>query len=103
MLFHTWTFLVFFLVFYPGYLLLKGTRFRLPWLLTASYVFYGWWNPVYLLLILWATTVDFLAVLAMAKTRQREAVAGIEHRQQPGIAGLLQVRDVCRRQRECPG
>ena len=45
MLFHTWTFLVFFLVVYTGYLLLKGTRFRLPWLLTASYVFYGWWNP----------------------------------------------------------
>ena len=53
---------------YPGYLLLKGTRWRLPWLLAASYVFYGWWNPVYLLLILWATTVDYLAVLAMAKT-----------------------------------
>ncbi len=68
MLFHTWTFLVFFAFFFPGYLLLKGTRLKLPWLLTASYVFYGWWNPVYLLLIVWATAVDYLAVLAMAKT-----------------------------------
>ncbi len=68
MLFHTWIFLIFFAIVYPGYLLLKGTRWRLPWLLTASYVFYGWWNPVYLLLIVWATTVDYLAVLAMAKT-----------------------------------
>ncbi len=71
MLFHTWTFLVFFLVVYAGYLPLKGTRFRLPWLLTASYVFYGWWNPIYLLLIIWATAVDFFAVQAMAVTRHR--------------------------------
>jgi alginate O-acetyltransferase complex protein AlgI len=71
MLFHTWIFLAFFLIFYPVYLLVKGTRFKLPWLLAASYVFYGWWNPVYLLLIFWATTVDYLAVWAMAKTRWR--------------------------------
>ncbi|NLS98248.1 MAG: MBOAT family protein [Planctomycetaceae bacterium] len=68
MLFHTWVFLAFFLAFYPIYLLIKGTRLKLPWLLAASYLFYGWWNPVYLLLILWATTVDYLAVLAMART-----------------------------------
>ncbi len=68
MLFHTWIFLAFFLIFYPVYLLVKGTRLKLPWLLAASYVFYGWWNPVYLLLLLWATTVDYLAVWAMAKT-----------------------------------
>ena len=72
MLFHTWVFLAFFLAFYPIYLLIRRTRLRLPWLLTASYVFYGWWNPVYLLLILWATTVDYLAVLAMAKTRWKK-------------------------------
>jgi alginate O-acetyltransferase complex protein AlgI len=69
MLFHTWIFLVFFIVVYSGYLLVKDTRLKIPWLLTASYVFYGSWNPIYLLLIVWSTTVDFLAVLAMAKTR----------------------------------
>ena len=57
MLFHTWTFLAFFLIVYPFYVAVKGTHLRLPWLLIASYVFYGWWNPVYLLLIVWATTV----------------------------------------------
>jgi len=71
MLFHTWTFALFFLIFYPVYLLLKGTRWKLPWLLTASYVFYGWWNPLYLVLILWSTTVDYLAVQAMCNTRWR--------------------------------
>ncbi len=73
MLFHTWVFLAFFLAFYPIFLLVRSTRLRLPWLLTASYVFYGWWNPVYLLLILWATTVDYLAVRAMAATRWKKS------------------------------
>ncbi|NOX53614.1 MAG: MBOAT family protein [Planctomycetes bacterium] len=71
MLFHTWTFVVFFAIFYPIYLLVRNTRARVPWLLLASYVFYGWWNPLYLLLILWSTTVDYLAVIGMAKTRWR--------------------------------
>ena len=72
MLFHTWTFLAFFLVVYPGFLLLKRTPLKAPWLLAASYVFYGWWNPVYLLLIVWSTTIDYLAVVAMAKTRWKK-------------------------------
>jgi len=71
MLFHTWTFVLFFLVVYAVYLAVKRTRFRLPWLLLASYVFYGCWEPAYLLLILWSTTVDYLAVLAMARSRRR--------------------------------
>lgn len=72
MLFHTWIFLAFFLAFYPVYLLVKGTRLKLPWLLTASYVFYGWWNPVYLILIFWATTVDYFAVQAMTRSRGKK-------------------------------
>ena len=71
MLFHTWTFVLFFLAVYPGYLALKGTRFRLHWLLLASYVFYGWWNPLYLLLILCSTTVDYLVVLRMARSDRK--------------------------------
>ena len=68
MLFHTWIFLAFFLLFYIVYLLVKGTRLKLAWLLAASYVYYGSWHPVYLVLIFWATVVDYLAVWAMAKT-----------------------------------
>ncbi len=71
MLFHTWIFLVFFLVVYSGFLLVRKTRFKALWLLLASYVFYGWWNPLYLLLILWSTTVDYLAVLGMSKSERR--------------------------------
>ena len=72
MLFHTWTFLAFFLVVYPVFLLLKRTRFKAPWLLAASYFFYMCWNPVYLLLIVWSTTIDYLSVVAMAKTRWKK-------------------------------
>ncbi len=66
MLFHTWTFVLFFCIVYPVYLATRDTGFKLPWLLAASYVFYGWWNPLYLLLIVGSTTVDYLAVRAMA-------------------------------------
>ncbi len=71
MLFHTWTFALFFLIVYAVYLTVRRTRLRLPWLLCASYVFYGWWNPLYLVLILWSTTIDYLAVLAMSRSRRR--------------------------------
>ena len=73
LLFHTWIFAVFFAAVYPVYLLVKGTRFRNPWLLTASYVFYAWWNPLYLLLIVYSTLLDYLVVLWMAKSRRRRA------------------------------
>jgi len=67
MLFHTWIFVLFLLIVYPVYLAVKGTRLREPWLLLASYVFYASWNPLYLLLIVYSTTVDYVAVLGMAR------------------------------------
>ena len=73
MLFHTWTFVLFFLLAYGVYLAVKNTPMREPWLLAASYVFYGWWSPLYLLLILYSTTVDYLAVVGMARTGRRKA------------------------------
>ncbi|MDQ1258176.1 MAG: hypothetical protein QG656_2785, partial [Candidatus Hydrogenedentes bacterium] len=74
MLFHSWIFLIFFAIMYPVYLLTKDTRFRGVWLLTASYVFYGWWNPLYLLLIAYLTVVDYCVVLAMARWDRRKGL-----------------------------
>jgi alginate O-acetyltransferase complex protein AlgI len=71
MLFHSWVFLLFFLVFYPVFHLTKHSRLKDPWLLFCSYVFYGWWNPLYLVLIAWSTTVDFSMVTLMARSRTR--------------------------------
>ncbi len=72
MLFHTWIFLVFFVVVYPVYLLVRKTGFKDIWLLTASYVFYGWWNPLYLLLIVYSTALDYVAVMMMDRSRSRK-------------------------------
>ncbi|MCH8830664.1 MAG: MBOAT family protein [Planctomycetes bacterium] len=72
MLFHTWPFLIFFLVCYSGFLALRKSRFRIHWLLAASYLFYGWWNPLYLPLILFSTLIDYVAVIQMDRTRRRK-------------------------------
>jgi len=59
MLFQTPPFLIFFAVVYSGYLLVKSTRLRLPWLLASSYVFYAWLSPLYLIPLAYATVVDY--------------------------------------------
>jgi hypothetical protein len=69
MLFHTWPFLIFMLVVVPGFYALRTTRFWLPWLLLASYVFYGWWNPWYLILVAYSTVLDYLLVALMDHSR----------------------------------
>ena len=89
MLFHTWTFVVFFLIFYPVYLSLKRTRFKLPWLLLASYVFYAWWNPLYLLLIAWATSADYLAVIGMSKTGWKKSWLALSIVNNLGLLGFF--------------
>jgi len=65
MLFHTLPFLVFLLVVLPVFFALRKTPFWTPWLLAASYFFYGWWNPYYLLLVAYSTTLDYLLVTLM--------------------------------------
>ena len=65
MLFHTWTFLIFFPIVFLGYFAFKKTPLRVPWLLAASYVFYGSWNPFYLLLIVYSTALDYWVVAWM--------------------------------------
>ena len=71
MLFHTWTFLCFFLIVLGGFFALRKTPLWLHWLLLSSYVFYGWWNPYYLGLIIYSTVLDFLAVRIMDRPGAR--------------------------------
>src|SRR5580765_2703131 len=65
MLFHTWPFLLFLLIVLPVFFALRNTRLWLPWLTVASYFFYGWWNPYYLLLVVYSTLLDFCLVALM--------------------------------------
>jgi D-alanyl-lipoteichoic acid acyltransferase DltB (MBOAT superfamily) len=72
MLFHTWEFVLFFGLFYAGFLAVRRTKLYLPWLLAASYVFYAWWHPAYLILIIYSTALDYYAVAAMERSRRRK-------------------------------
>lgn len=65
MLFHTLPFFVFMLVVLPAFYALRRTPLWIPWLLLASYFFYGWWNPYYLLLIFYSTALDYTLVALM--------------------------------------
>src|SRR5438876_1761503 len=71
MLFHTWVFFVFFLIVYSVYLVVKrNNRLMNLWLMLASYTFYGWWNPYYLLLLFGTSAIDYLMVLAMERSQK---------------------------------
>jgi len=50
---------------------LATRRSKLLVLTAASYLFYGWSNPWYVPLLLFSTTVDWLAGLAIANARER--------------------------------
>src|ERR1700730_12045824 len=68
MLFHTWVFFVFFLIVYPVYLAVrKHNGLMNLWLMIASYTFYGWWNPYYLLLLFGTSAIDYVMVLLMER------------------------------------
>ena len=71
MLFHTWVFFVFFLIVYPVYLLVRrNNQLMNIWLMIASYTFYGWWNPWYLLLLFGTSAIDYLMVLLMERSQR---------------------------------
>ena len=67
MLFNSVQYLVFLaFVYFAWWGLQRAHNARLAFLLGASYVFYAAWSPLYLLLIIGLTLVDWLAGLALA-------------------------------------
>jgi D-alanyl-lipoteichoic acid acyltransferase DltB (MBOAT superfamily) len=69
MLFHEPVFRVFFLIVFPVYLLVRNNnRVMNVWLMIASYAFYGWWNPSYLLLLFGTSAIDYLMVVFMERS-----------------------------------
>jgi alginate O-acetyltransferase complex protein AlgI len=72
MLFHTWSFAAFFAIVLAGFFGLGRTRYWVHWLLFASYCFYAAWHPVYLVLIVFSTALDFWVVEAMGKAPKQE-------------------------------
>jgi alginate O-acetyltransferase complex protein AlgI len=70
MIFNSLTFLVFFAVVLGLYHLPLPWRAHKVILLFASYIFYGAWNPPFLLLLLFSTIVDWLAARWMERVSQ---------------------------------
>ena len=61
-----------FLIFLPvvvGIYWLIPHKARKYWLLAASYFFYGYWNPMFLFLLLFSTTVDYFCALGLDRFR----------------------------------
>ncbi|MFQ5335620.1 MAG: MBOAT family protein, partial [Flavobacteriales bacterium] len=66
MLFNSFSFLVFFLLFFSLWPLLKRKKqSRWIYLMIASFVFYAWWDWRFLFLIIFSGLVDFIAGIAM--------------------------------------
>jgi alginate O-acetyltransferase complex protein AlgI len=66
MLFNSLTFVVFFVVVVSLFWSLRGWGAKKSLLLVASYVFYGAWNPPFVLLLMVSTLIDYLAGGKMA-------------------------------------
>ena len=69
MLFNSYEFLIAFLplVVLVYYALPRAAR--APWLTVASYVFYGWWRPQYVLLMLALTLINYVGGSGVARAR----------------------------------
>ncbi len=72
MLFQTWTFLIFFIFLYAMFRVVRGSTGREYLFLAASFLFYGWWNPFYPLLLLWIIAADYTFIMLMERTGRRK-------------------------------
>ncbi len=68
MLFTTLTFLLFLPIVFAAYWLLPRQRWRNGVVVAASYVFYGWWDARFAVLMAVASLVDFAAARLIART-----------------------------------
>src|SRR5271155_2905980 len=67
MLFNSGIFALFLAAFLPLYVLSRRhVAARNLLLIVSSYVFYGWWDPRFLILVAISTSVDYLAALGAA-------------------------------------
>ena len=71
--FNSKAFLIFLPVVVTGYWLLPHGG-RKYWLLGTSYFFYGYWNPVFLLLLLFSTAVDYLCGMGLNRFREKKRI-----------------------------
>ncbi len=90
MLFHTGTFWIFFVIVIAGFYAAPD-RWRRPWLLVASYVFYMWWDPRFAGLILASTCIDYVVGLRLpgAEGNRKKLLLVISLAANLGILGFF--------------
>ena len=67
MLFNSFEFLIFFPAVCLIYFILRGNKWRIPFLLIASYYFYMNWKPAYAILILTSTIITYFSGILIEK------------------------------------
>lgn len=80
MIFNSLEFLVFLPIVLLVYYKLTHKQQNI-WLLVASYVFYGWWDPRFLFLISMSTTIDFFCgkLLVQSNISKKDKYAGLSY------------------------
>jgi D-alanyl-lipoteichoic acid acyltransferase DltB (MBOAT superfamily) len=75
MLFNSFEYFMFLPVVFLVYWRLAAGHLRMQntWLLAASWFFYGWWSPSFLLLLAASTILDYLSAFGVASTNRRHA------------------------------
>ena len=76
MLFNSLTFVVFFVVVVTAYWSMRSWNARKNLLVTASYIFYGAWNPPFAALLFSTTAMDFWLGRQMAKAKGHHSRRG---------------------------
>ena len=71
MLFNSLEFFVFSPFIITTYFLIQ-IRYRIPLLLIASYVFYGWWNINYLFIIIFSTSIDYFLGIRLHVSKNKK-------------------------------
>ncbi len=72
MLFNSWVFVVFFAAVLAVHYALRKANLRNAWVLAASYFFYGWLNPLYPLLLVYATLASYAVARAIAVSPRKK-------------------------------
>jgi alginate O-acetyltransferase complex protein AlgI len=67
MLFHSPVFIIFFVTFLAGFFIFKG-QLQIVYTCVASFIFYAWWYPPYILLLLGLTLFTHFACLKQVKS-----------------------------------
>ena len=94
MLFNSAEFLIFLpIVFAVYWLLNKNRRLQNLWVVTASYLFYGWWDYRFLALIAFTTITSWWTGVMMEGDRRRRLWLWLSVGVNLGILGLFKYYD----------